>query len=96
MKLKKSNASSNIVYEGLKAEILSLRLAPGSSISETDIASKFNVSRTPVRDAVKGLSNEGLLEVKGDDQSFRMIPMVQQHVNGCIEAKFRMFFMSVK
>lgn len=47
MKLKKSNASSNIVYEGLKAEILSLRLAPGSSISETDIASKFNVSRTP-------------------------------------------------
>lgn len=29
---------------------------------------------------------EGLLEVKGDDQSFRMIPMVQQHVNGCIEA----------
>ena len=64
MKLKKSNASSNIVYEGLKAEILSLRLAPGSSISETDIASKFNVSRTPVRDAFKALSNEGLLEVK--------------------------------
>lgn len=29
---------------------------------------------------------EGLLEVKGDDQSYRMIPMVQEHVDGCIEA----------
>ena len=43
---------------------LSLKLIPGSAISETDIASKYNVSRTPVRDAFKALSNEGLLEVK--------------------------------
>ncbi len=64
MAIKKNNASSNSVYIGLKDDILSLRLAPGSSISETDIASKFNVSRTPVRDAFKALSNEGLLEVK--------------------------------
>lgn len=61
---KKNNASSNVVYEGLKEDILSLKLVPGSSISETDTAAKYNVSRTPVRDAFKALANEGLLEVR--------------------------------
>ncbi len=61
---KKNTASSNIVYNSLKKDILNLKLAPGVGISETDMASKYNVSRTPVRDAFKALANEGLLEVK--------------------------------
>lgn len=60
----KNNASSNIVYECLKKDILNLKLAPGCAISETDMASKYSVSRTPVRDAFKALAQEGLLEVK--------------------------------
>lgn len=40
MSIKKNNASSNIVYKGLRDDILSLKLIPGSAISETDIASK--------------------------------------------------------
>ena len=48
MSIKKNNSSSNIVYKGLRDDILSLKLVPGSAISETDIASKYNVSRTPV------------------------------------------------
>ena len=52
----KNNASSNIVYECLKKDILNLKLAPGCAISETDMASKYNVSRTPVRDAFKALA----------------------------------------
>ena len=64
MSIKKNNASSNIVYECLKKDILNLKLAPGCAISETDMASKYNVSRTPVRDAFKALAQEGLLEVK--------------------------------
>ena len=43
MSIKKNNASSNIVYKGLRDDILSLKLIPGSAISETDIASKYNV-----------------------------------------------------
>ncbi len=64
MSKSKNNASSNIVYECLKNDILHLNLLPGSAISETDMATKYNVSRTPVRDAFKALVNEGLLEVK--------------------------------
>ena len=44
MSIKKNNASSNIVYKGLRDDILSLKLIPGSAISETDIASKYNGS----------------------------------------------------
>ncbi|MDU2111786.1 MAG: GntR family transcriptional regulator, partial [Clostridiales bacterium] len=58
MSIKKNNASSNIVYKGLRDDILSLKLIPGSAISETDIASKYNVSRTPVRDAYAALWKE--------------------------------------
>lgn len=37
---------------------------PGGSISEIETAKKYNVSRTPVRDAFKALENEGLLEIQ--------------------------------
>lgn len=52
------------VYHQLKQEILHLELPPGSSISETETAIRFQTSRTPVRDAFKILEIEGLLEVK--------------------------------
>lgn len=58
------NATSEGVYRQLKEQILHLELPPGSAISETDTASRYNVSRTPVRDAFKALEMEGLLEIQ--------------------------------
>jgi len=52
------------VYRQLKQEILHLELPPGTSISETETALRFQTSRTPVRDAFKILEIEGLIEVK--------------------------------
>ena len=54
----------NKVYEDLKAMILAFKLKPGEAIGEVDIAQKFGVSRTPVRDAFKRLEADGLIEVK--------------------------------
>lgn len=54
----------NKVYEDLKDMILTFKLKPGEAIGEVDIAQKFGVSRTPVRDAFKRLEAEGLIEVK--------------------------------
>lgn len=59
----KKRGTSDIVYTSLKKDILHLRLTPGSAISEIETSNKYNVSRTPVRDAFKALSAEGLLEV---------------------------------
>ncbi len=59
----KKRGTSDIVYKSLKNDILHLRLTPGSAISEIETSNKYNVSRTPVRDAFKALAAEGLLEV---------------------------------
>ncbi|TCK93236.1 DNA-binding GntR family transcriptional regulator [Natranaerovirga hydrolytica] len=61
---KETASIPNQVYTRLKSEILSLKLKPGQSIGENEIANRFNVSRTPVRDAFKRLEYEHLLEIK--------------------------------
>lgn len=60
----KKKATSDAVYSKLKEQILHLELPPGSAISEIDTAARYDVSRTPVRDAFKALEKEGLLEVQ--------------------------------
>ena len=52
------------VYEKLREEILYMELAPGQVIGEIETASRFCVSRTPVREAFKKLQRDGLLEIK--------------------------------
>lgn len=64
MYTKKHTGTSEAVYQKLKEQILHLELPPGSSISEIDTAAKYEISRTPVRDAFKMLENEGLLEIR--------------------------------
>lgn len=51
------------VYRPLREEILKGGLLPGEMISENELAEKFHVSRTPVREAVRLLINDGLVEV---------------------------------
>ena len=50
------------VYEGLRGDILSLRLEPGTLLDETELASRFKVSRSPVREALIRLAGEGLVQ----------------------------------
>lgn len=64
MYTKKPTGTSEGVYQKLKEQILHLELPPGSAISEIDTAAKYEISRTPVRDAFKKLESEGLLEIK--------------------------------
>ncbi|MEM7720259.1 MAG: GntR family transcriptional regulator [Pseudomonadota bacterium] len=52
------------IFEHLQEEIATLRLRPGDKISEADIASKFGVSRQPVRDAFSRLANLDLLMIR--------------------------------
>jgi DNA-binding GntR family transcriptional regulator len=48
----------------LADEIVRGGLAPGSSLDETDIARRFNVSRTPVREALRQLAASGLIDAR--------------------------------
>jgi len=51
------------IYTELRNELLSLHRRPGEAISEAQIALSHGVSRTPVREAILKLSDEGLLEI---------------------------------
>lgn len=49
------------VYDVLRDEIIDLVLEPGSSIDEIQLAERFAMSRTPIREALVRLSVEGLV-----------------------------------
>ncbi|WBU55778.1 GntR family transcriptional regulator [Paracoccus sediminicola] len=49
-------------YERLCEDIRSGVLAPGSRLRETEIAARLEVSRTPVREAIRRLEAEGLVD----------------------------------
>jgi DNA-binding GntR family transcriptional regulator len=55
--------SSERVYQALRHRILAGMLEPGSRLVELQLATEFTVSRTPVREALKRLTAEGLIRV---------------------------------
>ncbi|MBO8154041.1 GntR family transcriptional regulator [Thermovirga sp.] len=51
-----------IVYETLREAIFRRELKDGDKLIESELAEKLNVSRTPVREALRMLESEGLVE----------------------------------
>lgn len=51
------------IHAILRDDILSLKREPGSQINEKDIAANHGVSRTPVREALLRLADEGLVDI---------------------------------
>ncbi|GLQ11841.1 AsnC family transcriptional regulator [Devosia yakushimensis] len=49
------------VYERLRQSILELELEPGSPLDESSLSEQFQMSRTPIREALVRLSGEGLV-----------------------------------
>src|SRR3954452_25227036 len=49
------------VYEQLRADMISCKLAPGAEIREAELAARFDMSKSPVRDALMRLEREGLV-----------------------------------
>jgi DNA-binding GntR family transcriptional regulator len=61
-----------IAYLKLRELIVAGRLAPGSRIIETAVASRLGVSRTPVRAALQRLQQEGYVMITSPGQQSRM------------------------
>ena len=72
----KNNASSSVVtrldrsrhaapqvFERLREMILSLELTPGTVLSRAELANRYGLSQTPVRDALMKLGEEGLVDI---------------------------------
>lgn len=50
-------------YEKLKYDIMNFKLLPGDTISAQKVALRYDVSRTPAREAIVNLEKEGLLKI---------------------------------
>lgn len=51
------------VFDAVRADILSGALAPDAQLSEADLSERLGVSRTPVREALIKLSEDGLVRI---------------------------------
>lgn len=54
--------ASDRAYETLRDDILNWRIAPGTALSETELALRLGISRTPLRSALARLALEGLVD----------------------------------
>src|SRR5262245_50883894 len=57
------NTLSAQIHAILRGQIIAGRLAPRAMLSEQEIAADFGISRTPVREAMIKLAEEGLVEI---------------------------------
>ena len=62
------------VYESLRSDILTCRLAPGDDMREQELAERYAVSRQPVREALLRLEREHLVTVQ-PRQGYRVNPI---------------------
>ncbi len=79
-KPKKSESLTERVYQLLRAEILTCSLEPGQEISEAELAARFAVSKTPVREALATLRLEGLVRTF-PRRGYQVVPMTFGDLN---------------
>lgn len=70
---------SDGVYQALKRKILQCILAPGDLIVEAGLARQFGVSRTPVREALRRLMQDGYVSVSPGSR-YRVTPITVRDV----------------
>lgn len=69
------------VYHKLREILLSGIMLPGTQIDERELAEKLAISRTPLREAISTLANEGVIEYRPYRGNFIRSFTVQQVVN---------------
>lgn len=66
--------SGEYALRTIKENIISLELAPGSQISESELAAEMGLSRTPVREALIELSRVKIIDIQPQKKS--TIPLI--------------------
>lgn len=67
------------IHDELRSDILACRLAPGADLREAELAERFKVSKSPVRDALMRLEREGLV-ITLPRQGYRVAPVSRADV----------------
>jgi len=59
---KKGRSLTDVVYQKIRNDIINGRIQQGHKLSEIKLANDLSMSRTPVREALKQLEMEGLID----------------------------------
>lgn len=58
------NSLVKVAEDSIRNSIISGKLALGQKVTEQELAEQFNISKTPIREALQTLQREGLVEVR--------------------------------
>ena len=62
--------AKEIAYELIRNSIFSGKFQPGHQLKEEELAGLLDVSRTPVREALRQLADQGLIEIRANRRSY--------------------------
>ncbi|NLZ49431.1 MAG: GntR family transcriptional regulator [Clostridiales bacterium] len=84
-----------LVYNKLKDSILHRQLAPGTQLVESTISERLQVSRTPIRNAIKKLASEGLINIIANRGAFVIQPSLDE-ITQAYEARIELECVAAK
>ena len=76
----------SLAYDRIRTLILSGDVAPGTRLGQVDLAERLGVSRTPVREALRRLTGEGLVEFE-DQRGFKVATLALDAVMQRLEVR---------
>lgn len=82
----KKEPKTNIVYDTLKEQIITTVLLPGQILMAQQLSEKYNISRTPVREALVKLKEEGLVQ-EASGNKFKVSPLTWKKIEDCYQAR---------
>lgn len=85
----RARGDSERVYDEVRRGIVEGRYAPGTRLIEQRVAEELDVSRTPVREAVRRLESEGLVVVERN-RGAHVRPLSEQEIADLYEVRARL------
>ena len=85
-RIQRANSLAGDVYEAIFAQLMSLKIPPGSRITVDNLVREFDVSHTPIREALGRLEGEGLV-IKTHLIGFRAAPQITRRFDELYELR---------
>jgi len=74
------------IFDELREDIMTCDLSPGEEVRESELALKYGVSKSPIRDALQKLEFEGLVEI-APRQGHRVLPISIKDAEDILELR---------
>lgn len=78
--------ASERIYTALRQRIMRCEIAPGATLDASEIAQQYEVSKTPVRDAMQRLAADGLVTIL-PRSGYRVAPITFQAVHEILDLR---------